>query len=94
MEATEETLLVGAAVVVLPLSTARVVDAVTAGCVVVEGGETEGRRLSEGAVLTCPNVVRGMKVLPTLLLLLWRPCNAFSASIASSNKRLTVVYSL
>jgi hypothetical protein len=86
VEATEEALLAGAAVVVLPLSAARVVDAIAAGHVVIEGGDTEGRRLGEGAVLACPVYIRGMKVLLMLLLLLWHPCNSFSASIASSNK--------
>jgi hypothetical protein len=94
VEVTEEALLAGAAAVILPLLAARVVDAVAAGRMVIEGGETDGRRLGEGAVFARPIVIRGMKVLLTLLLLLWRPCNAFSASIASSNKRLTVVYSL
>jgi hypothetical protein len=70
MEEMEEALLVGAAAVVLPLSVARVVDVVAAGHMAVEGGETEGRRLCEGVVLTCPIVVRGMKVLLMLLLLL------------------------
>jgi hypothetical protein len=91
VEATKEALLVGTAAVVLSLSAAHVVSAVTAGRVVIEGGEAEGQRLGEGVVLACPVVIRGVKVLPMLLLLLWHPCNSFSTSIASSNKRLTVV---
>jgi hypothetical protein len=85
-EAMEVALLAGATVVIVPLSAAHLVGTIAVGHVVVEGGEAEGRRLGEGAVLACPVVIRGMKVLPTLLLLLWRPCNSFSASIASSNK--------
>jgi hypothetical protein len=61
MEAMEEALLADAAVVILPLSTARVVGAVTAGHVVIKGGEVEGRRLSEGAVLACPVVIQGVR---------------------------------
>jgi hypothetical protein len=94
VEATEDALLAGAAAVVLPLSAARVVDVIAACHVVIKGGETEGRRLGEGAVLACPIVVQGMNVLLMLLLLLWRPYNSFSASVASSNKQLIVVYSL
>jgi hypothetical protein len=42
VEATEEALLVGAAAVVLLLSTAHAVGVVAAGRVVIEGGEAEG----------------------------------------------------
>ena len=83
VEATEEELLVGVGGFTLLLSGTRADGADAAGRGVVEVGGVDCRKEEEGAVLACPDDVRGVKVLPALLLLLdWRPCNSFSANMA------------
>jgi hypothetical protein len=56
--------------------------------VVVEERAPEGIAVLDGVV----DVERGMK--EVFIFIDWRPYNSFSASIASWNKRLTILYSL
>ena len=92
VEATEEELFAGACKieVLLPSSACDGCGSVVDHVSLVEGAATQNYEFR--AILFGPNVILGVKVLA--LVLCWRPCNSFSATIASWNNLLVVLYSL